>query len=37
LIICQNTKDIFGRKELPEIIETKIKIVCYPENNKRKK
>ena len=31
LIICQNTKDTFGRKELPEIIKNKIKIIFYPE------
>ena len=34
MIICQNTKDTFGRKELPEIIKTKIKIVYYPERIK---
>ena len=30
-IICQNTKEISGRRELPERIKTKIKVVEYPE------
>ena len=30
-IICQNTKDTFGRKDLPEIIKNKVKIIFYPE------
>ena len=29
LIICQNTKEIFGRKDLPEKI--KIKVINYPD------
>ena len=33
-IICQNTKDTFGRKELPEKIKYKIKIISYPERLK---
>ena len=33
-IICQNTKDTFGRKELPEKIKSKIKIINYPERIK---
>ena len=33
-IICQNTKDTFGRKELPENIKNKIKTIYYPERIK---
>ena len=33
-IICQNTKDTFGRKELPEKIKFKIKTIYYPERIK---
>ena len=34
LIICQNTKDTFGRKDLPEKIKYKIKTIYYPERIK---
>ena len=30
-IICQNTRNTFGRKELPEKIKVKLKIINYPE------
>ena len=30
-IICQNTKEIFGRKDLPEKIKIKIKVINYPD------
>ena len=30
-IICQNTRETFGRKELPEKIKVKIKIINYPD------
>ena len=30
-IICQNTRETFGRKELPDKIKVKIKIINYPE------
>ena len=33
-IICQNTRETFGRKELPEKIKVKIKIINYPERIK---
>ena len=33
-IICQNTKNTFGRKDLPEKIKVKIKIINYPERVK---
>ena len=29
-ILCQNTRETFGRKELPEKIKVKIKIINYP-------
>ena len=33
-ILCQNTRETFGRKELPEKIKVKIKIINYPERVK---
>ena len=33
-IICQNTKEIFGRKDLPEKIKIKIKVINYPDRIK---
>ena len=30
-VICQNTRETFGRKELPEKIRVKIKIIKYPD------
>ena len=30
-ILCQNTRETFGRKELPEKIKVKIKIINYPD------
>jgi len=29
-IICQNTRNTFGRKDLPEKIKVKIKVINYP-------
>ena len=31
LIICQNSKDVFGRKDLPDNIKNKVKVIFYPE------
>ena len=33
-VICQNTKDTFGRKDLPQKIKVKIKVINYPERIK---
>ena len=33
-IICQNTKNTFGRKDLPEKIKVKIKVINYPDRVK---
>jgi len=33
-IICQNTKNTFGRKDLPEKIKVKIKVINYPDRIK---
>ena len=33
-ILCQNTRETFGRKELPEKIKIKIKVISYPERVK---
>ena len=33
-IICQNTKNTFGRKDLPEKIKIKIKVINYPDRVK---
>ena len=33
-IICQNTKNTFGRKDLPEKIKAKIKVINYPDRIK---
>ena len=33
-IICQNTRDTFGRKEIPERIKIKIKVINYPDRVK---
>ena len=33
-IICQNTKNTFGRKDLPEKIKIKIKVINYPDRIK---
>ena len=33
-IICQNTKNTFGRKDLPEKVKVKIKIINYPDRIK---
>ena len=33
-IICQNPKETFGRKDLPEKIKVKIKVINYPERIK---
>ena len=33
-ILCQNTRETFGRKELPEKIKVKIKIINYPKRVK---
>ena len=33
-IICQNDKNTFGRKDLPERIKIKIKVISYPERIK---
>ena len=33
-IICQNTKNTFGRKDLPEKIKVKIKVMIYPDRIK---
>ncbi len=30
-VVCQNTRETFGRKELPEKFKVKIKIIDYPE------
>jgi len=34
-IICQNTKNTFGRKDLPEKIKVKIKVINYPDRIKK--
>jgi len=33
-IICQNTKNTFGRKDLPEKIKVKLKVINYPDRVK---
>ena len=33
-VICQNTKNTFGRKDLPEKVKVKIKIINYPDRIK---
>ena len=33
-IICQNSKDIYGRKDLPDNIKNKVKVIFYPERIK---